>query len=305
MVGRRPHVEHALRRDGERAVHHDVLEAAVVGAPVVRGQAGAEARAQVEVAAQHHGGPPRGQHGAEEVAALGPRDRGAGRVQVRGARREVGRVEAEPGPLLRVGGVLHRVGAPRDLRLVTTGEDRDPVLLAVAAARRAAGAAVRHGPERGGAVPPGERGGIAAAHLVERDDVGVLRLDHVGGGGDGPSRVAAREAAVAEVHLQDAHVVAPPGSRRAEGGDEDDARDEQAAPRLPPGHALHPSAVPTNVHRVLARPDDPSRRCRPREDARYELRAAPCEAPPGSRDHPGNVRGHRTSDSPRRSTASA
>ena len=59
--------------------------------------------------------------------------------------------------------------------------------------------------------------------------------------------------------------------------------------------AAHLSAVPTNVHRVLARPDDASRRCRPREDARYELRAAPCEAPPGSRDHPGNVCGHRTS----------
>ena len=57
-----------------------------------------------------------------------------------------------------------------------------------------------------------------------------------------------------------------------------------------------PSAVSRNVHRVLAGPDDASRRCRPREDARYELRAAPCEAPPGSRDHPGNVPGHRTSD---------
>jgi hypothetical protein len=68
-------------------------------------------------------------------------------------------------------------------------------------------------------------------------------------------------------------------------------------------------AAPTDVHRVLARPDDASRRCCPREDARYELRAAPSpshpasfvgfrppgEAPPGSRDHPGNVRGHRTS----------
>ena len=41
------------------------------------------------------------------------------------------------------------------------------------------------------------------------------------------------------------------------------------------------SAVATNVHRVLARPDDASRRCRPREDARYELRAAPCETPSG------------------------
>ena len=58
------------------------------------------------------------------------------------------------------------------------------------------------------------------------------------------------------------------------------------------------SAVATNVRRVLARPDDGSRRCRPREDARYELRAAPCEPPPGSRDHPGNVRGHRTSEAP-------
>ena len=46
------------------------------------------------------------------------------------------------------------------------------------------------------------------------------------------------------------------------------------------------SAVSRNVHRVLAGPDDASRRCRPREDARYELRAAPCETPPGSRDHP-------------------
>src|SRR3954447_5050530 len=55
------------------------------------------------------------------------------------------------------------------------------------------------------------------------------------------------------------------------------------------------SAAATNVHRVLAHPDDDSRRCRPREDARYELQAAPCESPPGSRDHPGNVRGHRTS----------
>ncbi len=55
------------------------------------------------------------------------------------------------------------------------------------------------------------------------------------------------------------------------------------------------SAVSRNVHRVLAGPDDASRRCRPREDARYELRAAPCETPPGSRDHPGNVPGHRTS----------
>ena len=43
-----------------------------------------------------------------------------------------------------------------------------------------------------------------------------------------------------------------------------------------------PSAAPTDVCRVLARPGGASRRCRPREDARYELRAAPCEAPPGS-----------------------
>src|SRR5689334_1811853 len=59
------------------------------------------------------------------------------------------------------------------------------------------------------------------------------------------------------------------------------------------------SAVTTNVHRV---PRAPSRRTRlaalppsriPR--ARYELRAAPCDAPPGSRDRPANVRGHRTS----------
>ena len=55
------------------------------------------------------------------------------------------------------------------------------------------------------------------------------------------------------------------------------------------------SAVSRNVHRVLEGPDDASQRCRPREDARYELRAAPCETPPGSRDHPGNVPGHRTS----------
>ena len=45
----------------------------------------------------------------------------------------------------------------------------------------------------------------------------------------------------------------------------------------------------------LARPGDASRRCRPCEYTRYELRAAPCEAPPGSRDRPGDVRGHRTS----------
>src|SRR6185436_368128 len=33
------------------------------------------------------------------------------------------------------------------------------------------------------------------------------------------------------------------------------------------------SAAPTNVRRVLARPDDASPRCRPRDYARYECRA--------------------------------
>src|SRR3978361_1378287 len=55
-----------------------------------------------------------------------------------------------------------------------------------------------------------------------------------------------------------------------------------------------PSAVSRNVHRVLAGPGDVSRRCRPREGARYEHRAAPSETPPGPPEHPGNVPGHRT-----------
>ena len=64
---------------------------------------------------------------------------------------------------------------------------------------------------------------------------------------------------------------------------------------MPPYRQWYLVRRPRTSTGSLARPDGPSRRCRPRKYARYELRAAPCEEPPGSRDEPGNVRGHRTS----------
>jgi enoyl-CoA hydratase len=56
-----------------------------------------------------------------------------------------------------------------------------------------------------------------------------------------------------------------------------------------------PVRCPRTSTGLLARSDDASQRRRPREDARYDLRAVPCEAPPDSRDRPGKVHGHRTS----------
>ena len=71
---------------------------------------------------------------------------------------------------------------------------------------------------------------------------------------------------------------------RDHGGDRQRAHDARRGGRqaVEQRHGPDASAAPTNAHQVLGRPGDASRCCRPREDARYELRAAPCEAPPGS-----------------------
>jgi hypothetical protein len=72
----------------------------------------AEARAQVEVAAQHHGGPPRGQHGAEEVAhwARATVALVASRCVVHAEKSAVSR--QSQARCSGSAGFLHRVGAP-------------------------------------------------------------------------------------------------------------------------------------------------------------------------------------------------
>jgi hypothetical protein len=142
----------------------------------------------------------------------------------------------------RAGGVLRRVDAAGGELRGTAGEHGDPVRLAVEAMHRLAGAAVHRGAERRGGGPgrAGEDGDVGPADLVERDHVRRLRADDVDGGGHRQPRVAARQPAVAQVHLQHAHAVArpvAPRSRRGHHRDEHDAPHEQAAPRPPP--ALH------------------------------------------------------------------
>ena len=244
MVGRRLHVDPALGRDAELRAHHDVLHAAVVGTPVARGEATLHVGPKVEVAAQHgRGGPAPGPHrrqrGGEQVVALGPGDGGVAVVQVRGAGRERGRVEAEPGPLLRVGGVLGGVDPAGGERRGAPGQHGDPVGLTVHAAHRLTGAPVHRRAERGRAHAEGafEHGDVGPADLVERHHVRRLRADHLDGGGHGPARVAARQPAVAQVHLQHAHPPVRRRSRRGQEGDEHGAPHEQPAPHPP--SALH------------------------------------------------------------------
>ncbi|MFC4945147.1 universal stress protein [Pseudonocardia sp. GCM10023141] len=59
--------------------------------------------------------------------------------------------------------------------------------------------------------------------------------------------------------------------------------------------AQYGSAATTNVHRAPRAPRRPLAALPTLRTPRYELWPAPCQEPPGSRDEPGNVRGHPTS----------
>jgi hypothetical protein len=186
------------------------------------------ARPEVEVTAHDHRrrplpGPQTGDDRAEQVPALRPRDLALRVGQVGGADRE-GRgrpliggrdVEAQPRPLLGVVRVLGRVdaavaGRPGHRR--PAGDDAEPVQPAVAAAVGRAGPPVAVRLEGGHGRAAGHDAGerplqdrhVVLAHLVEGHEIGHLGADHRDGLRGRPARVAARDAAVAQVHLQHA-----------------------------------------------------------------------------------------------------
>src|SRR5690242_2240197 len=65
-----------------------------------------------------------------------------------------------------------------------------------------------------------------------------------------------------------------------------------------PTPLLVDSAVATNVCRALAGPGGASRRCRRRRYVQYRRLLRLARHPPGSRDHPDDVHGHRTGPDP-------
>src|SRR5262249_40169411 len=108
-------------------------------------------------------------------------------------------------------------------------KDTDAVRLAVAASEIAGGAAVSGGleiPREAVTVAPlddpAQELYVVAADLVERDHAGVAGAAHGGGLTNGPTRVAGRDAAIAEVDLEH-----PQGCARPGGGCRPDQQDGQ------------------------------------------------------------------------------